>query len=1112
MGGFTDILPSVLRIHANSFFYLVVMRNVPQIPHFNRFSQPIIEISQLGFEAHLVRNASPKNRIVPTGQTGPFPDFAAMLSSCYTDTVWGNILKWPWMDEQVMQLSEVYTGLEMVSQTPGLKTKTTVSAEYTDLFQGTTAGGSCLLMKGEPGCGKTTFTHKVAFDWATGNLNQFDTVFVVKLKFAESGETIESMIKNQIPTIGESSASHSLIGEYLRSGRDRVLLVVDGLDEVKLSNFPQIQKILEGKTHTKCHLLLTSRPHVIEKIQKFMTKVTTVIGFSKLKANEFISAILPRAAQREGFFDDLDSKNILEMYRIPLVLQLLALLYKEYEKLPDSLTSLYDQTIVYLIKCNKRYQLLDEEEIKAALRGEAEDNPNDLTEAELQEALAKAEDLSEEERKPIGTFLQAEIQNAMAEVRRLAFLGFQRENQQLVFSRKEVKNDNIFKLGILTAEKGGSGFRPTTVVVFLHKTFQEHAFTGFVASRLKANDKKAWETLRNQISSSLQHDGTREMNQDNQKKPTDHTTLKTALEKIDKVVRDPETFARTYSWAEQIKHAYYGTANDWGLLEKEKSALIEYFSEQLTLAYGHMYQSTFEKLKPSFEFLLPSLLCLHSQWQLVVQAGKYPWFVCPNMPLLQKMSKQYKEHWEVYQKVNSNDIILGFLVGQIPTEFVEEILTEIGHLLVQHSCDPFSGLVLPIEDIQSMVEDLIKERQDDQSLTEDLHHSWTTDKCVQVIPPRARSEDGVSASNVSAVKITGKWTADTDTTVIQPQHLRNCFIAEIENLLVLTEDSLKIATALGQSPSISLLVDDVSPHFLAALLQNLPPTLVRLSMRGYTDFALPKEVNLVYLFLEAGEERMNLETLFKTKFPKLRRFHVTEAHTWTKKEIAVVAQAAKNGNLQNLESLCIRCGSLQASGQHIVELVKSCPYLKTLDLMESAFHENDVRQLTGAIQTGQFGGVNELNFLNCSVGASQQEELHVACSAHNIVVLLTSPEMLDLISRVPQAVLGQLCSAMTQIHEALNAAAVRAAKEEKQDQRGPRVSLGGMLSSTKTPREKDQDSDPYFSTISAQIGSEFLHQAKAIQLLASGTCLIQRCLLSSLGTARTHELQASQIR
>ena len=365
------------------------------------------------------------------------------------------MLLFPWMDKEALLLSEAHSAMEMVSYVGRYHKRKAVPLQgYIDLFANIQKEGTRILVRGDPGTGKTTFVHKVAFDSATGKLDIFDVVLVVKLKFADKGQSIAEMVKSQIKSIWEEdTVSAELIHQYIKSGRDRVLLVLDGVDEISLDEYPWVKKILYGDVYRKCCILTTTRPYVAKKLNNKMTMVANITGFSREQAEEFISNILIEEKERTQFFQQLDRKNMSEMYRIPMLLQALALLFCEDEKLPATFTITYDQLVFFLRKTCEDSKELTEEELKAA----------------------------------------------MDEVNELAFRGLTRKDKQLVFSRDEVRNSNSFKLGVLTAEKGGGGFRPTTVLQFLHKTFQEYSVADHVVNSLENNDRDPWETIKHLI-------------------------------------------------------------------------------------------------------------------------------------------------------------------------------------------------------------------------------------------------------------------------------------------------------------------------------------------------------------------------------------------------------------------------------------------------------------------------------------------------------------------------------------------------------------------------------------------------------------------------------------
>ena len=61
--------------------------------------------------------------------------------------------------------------------------------------------GKKVLLKADPGMGKTTFGKHLAYDWAKGLFTAFTIVFFVTLKLVKPGDAIENIIIQQTPAL-----------------------------------------------------------------------------------------------------------------------------------------------------------------------------------------------------------------------------------------------------------------------------------------------------------------------------------------------------------------------------------------------------------------------------------------------------------------------------------------------------------------------------------------------------------------------------------------------------------------------------------------------------------------------------------------------------------------------------------------------------------------------------------------------------------------------------------------------------------------------------------------------------------------------------------------------
>ena len=152
--------------------------------------------------------------------------------------------------------------------------------------------GEKILMKGDPGMGKTTQCKKISWDWAMRLFTYFHVVFFVFLKLVKTGDVIESVIIKQNPYMKGLEITEQKLRDILQFLGSRCLLILDGLDEHALGTNEDVLSILRGEKHLKCNIIVTSRPHISREIERYFPTVVRVEGFTRNQAKQFASKIL----------------------------------------------------------------------------------------------------------------------------------------------------------------------------------------------------------------------------------------------------------------------------------------------------------------------------------------------------------------------------------------------------------------------------------------------------------------------------------------------------------------------------------------------------------------------------------------------------------------------------------------------------------------------------------------------------------------------------------------------------------------------------------------------------------------------------------------------------
>ena len=329
-----------------------------------------------------------------------------------------------------------------------------------------------VLIEGDPGIGKTTYCNKLAYDWATKELEQgeetssggsfpkFKVVLSLKCRDIKSdvSDTIEEQRLYGTPKEKEEELFKSLLWDaiddqllprgvtkqekeeffkFVRHNQQGVLLVLDGLDELPVRVLPAFKEIIQGRMLPKCHIVVTARHEVGMKVRECCDTLLVIEGFTILDARVFIAKYfktelhLQRKLLNKIDFDD----NLRQLTKSPLNTALLCLLCEDFDGVfPQSGTQLYLEIVECVLRRYRKKKGLPDPKCKDLI------------------------DIYKSQLKQLG---------------RIAWKGLLHGN--LFFEKSEFEDceDGLLEYGFLSVERGRSKRRPSLYYCFLHKTFQE---------------------------------------------------------------------------------------------------------------------------------------------------------------------------------------------------------------------------------------------------------------------------------------------------------------------------------------------------------------------------------------------------------------------------------------------------------------------------------------------------------------------------------------------------------------------------------------------------------------------------------------------------------------
>nr|XP_002740032.1 PREDICTED: uncharacterized protein LOC100373140 [Saccoglossus kowalevskii] len=251
----------------------------------------------------------------------------------------------PWYEDGFqLNLEDVYTQLEFSERTKR-------GDEITDVdFQQCLCQDNLnhrILVEGEAGSGKSTLLRKLALEWAneTEPMVRYDLVLLLELRQITKYSTIIDLIFDQLLPEDSNIDKHTL-NNFLRTNQHKVLILLDGADELNETFKTEVFKLIEGKIFSKCRVIITSRTIGRLQLIRRVNKHYIMKGLTDDNINSYIQKFFNKEKKElaDKLKKDVTDWNMTSYVSTPLILVLICVLYEDLEgKFPSTLSELYHE-------------------------------------------------------------------------------------------------------------------------------------------------------------------------------------------------------------------------------------------------------------------------------------------------------------------------------------------------------------------------------------------------------------------------------------------------------------------------------------------------------------------------------------------------------------------------------------------------------------------------------------------------------------------------------------------------------------------------------------------------------------------------------------------------
>jgi len=274
----------------------------------------------------------------------------------------GKLQSPPWCEEFNFSLENLFT---RVRGQEGKSWQVGQIDHLTDIFRVHKYGPKpmTLLIKGKSGVGKTAFCQKLAYDWASKQ-EEWEKLspqiqVLLSLKCGEISSGIWEAIDAQLLPEDVDQQSKEMFFKFIQENQSKVLLILDGLDDMPLDKLQMISQLVKMKL-PQCHYLLIAERATAVEVKECCGAWLEIVGFTVEDGKKFISNYFKdQESLAKKLLDLLDEFDYLRKELFPgnpIYTALLCLLCKDLNGVfPTSRTQLYTEMILCALR---RYETI----------------------------------------------------------------------------------------------------------------------------------------------------------------------------------------------------------------------------------------------------------------------------------------------------------------------------------------------------------------------------------------------------------------------------------------------------------------------------------------------------------------------------------------------------------------------------------------------------------------------------------------------------------------------------------------------------------------------------------------------------------------------------------